>query len=42
MSHLRPAVRMSRTPPRWERPVVKLGTHSAAWPERSGRLAAAQ
>jgi hypothetical protein len=35
-------VRMSRTPPHWERPVVKLGTHPAAWPQRQRRLAAAQ
>jgi hypothetical protein len=42
MSHLRPAVRMSRTQPHWARPVVKLGTHPAAWPERGERLVAAQ
>ena len=32
MSHLRPAVRLSATPTRWRRPVVKLGTHEAAFP----------
>ena len=34
MTHLRPAVRMSATPPRWKRPVVRLGTHPAQWPAR--------
>ncbi|MFC3078155.1 CoA transferase [Phenylobacterium terrae] len=32
LKHLRPAVRMSATPPRWTRPVVPLGTHAPAWP----------
>jgi crotonobetainyl-CoA:carnitine CoA-transferase CaiB-like acyl-CoA transferase len=32
MSHLRPAVRLSATPARWKRPVVKLGAHEAAFP----------
>jgi crotonobetainyl-CoA:carnitine CoA-transferase CaiB-like acyl-CoA transferase len=32
MSHLRPAVRMSATPPRWKRPVARLGAHAPAWP----------
>ena len=32
MTHLRPPVRMSATPPRWQRPVVPLGTHEAEWP----------
>lgn len=32
LKHLRPAVRMSATPPRWSRPVVPLGTHAPAWP----------
>jgi hypothetical protein len=41
MSHLRPAVRMSQTQPRWKRPVARLGTHPAAWPEPEGRLARA-
>jgi hypothetical protein len=34
MTHLRPPGRMSRTPPRWTRGVVPLGTHPAVWPER--------
>jgi crotonobetainyl-CoA:carnitine CoA-transferase CaiB-like acyl-CoA transferase len=42
MSHLRPAVRMSATPPRWKRPVVRLGTHPAEWPARAPELVAAQ
>jgi crotonobetainyl-CoA:carnitine CoA-transferase CaiB-like acyl-CoA transferase len=42
MSHLRPAVRMSATPPRWKRPVVRLGTHPAEWPAREPALVAAQ
>jgi hypothetical protein len=42
MSHLRPAVRMSATPPRWKRPVVKLGTHPAEWPARDVSHIAAQ
>jgi crotonobetainyl-CoA:carnitine CoA-transferase CaiB-like acyl-CoA transferase len=41
MSHLRPAVRLSRTPARWKRPVVKLGTHPAEWPAREAAVAAA-
>lgn len=32
LKHLRPAVRMSATPPSWARPVVRLGTHAPAWP----------
>jgi crotonobetainyl-CoA:carnitine CoA-transferase CaiB-like acyl-CoA transferase len=35
MSHLRPAVRLSATPARWKRPVVKLGTHEAAFPAKA-------
>ena len=31
LHHLGPIVRMSETPPRWEQPVVPLGTHAAAW-----------
>ncbi len=34
MTHLRPAVRMSETPPRWNRPTRPLGADPAAWPER--------
>ena len=33
VTHVRPAVRLSATPARWERPVVPLGTHPAAWPD---------
>jgi crotonobetainyl-CoA:carnitine CoA-transferase CaiB-like acyl-CoA transferase len=32
MTHLRPPVRMSATPPQWRRGVVPLGTHAPAWP----------
>ena len=32
MSHLRPAVRMSATPPQWKRPTRPLGSDPAAWP----------
>ena len=39
LTHLRPGVRMSRTEPRWKRPVVKLGTHPAEWPARERALA---
>jgi len=42
MSHLRPPVRMQRTPARWKRPVVQLGTHPAEWPARDAELAAAE
>jgi len=31
MRHLRPAVGLSATPARWALPVVRLGTHEAAW-----------
>jgi crotonobetainyl-CoA:carnitine CoA-transferase CaiB-like acyl-CoA transferase len=34
LTHLRPVVRLSRTPPRWERPSVPLGSSPAAWPSR--------
>jgi crotonobetainyl-CoA:carnitine CoA-transferase CaiB-like acyl-CoA transferase len=34
LSHLKPAVAMSETPPRWERPAVPLGHHAPAWPGR--------
>ena len=32
MTHLRPVLGMSQTPPRWERPPVPLGYHPPAWP----------
>jgi crotonobetainyl-CoA:carnitine CoA-transferase CaiB-like acyl-CoA transferase len=31
--HLAPALRLSETPPRWERPSAALGAHPAAWPD---------
>jgi crotonobetainyl-CoA:carnitine CoA-transferase CaiB-like acyl-CoA transferase len=34
LAHLRPAVQMSETPPRWERPAVPLGHHAPGWPAR--------
>ena len=30
--HLRPAIRLSKTPPYWSRPPVPLGAHPATWP----------
>jgi crotonobetainyl-CoA:carnitine CoA-transferase CaiB-like acyl-CoA transferase len=33
LTHLKPAVQMSETPPRWARPSVPRGYHKAAWPE---------
>jgi crotonobetainyl-CoA:carnitine CoA-transferase CaiB-like acyl-CoA transferase len=30
--HLAPALRLSETPPRWERPSAPLGTHPPVWP----------
>ncbi|MAY67058.1 MAG: carnitine dehydratase [Rhodospirillaceae bacterium] len=32
MEHLKPVVRMSETPPRWDLPAAPLGTHPPAWP----------
>jgi crotonobetainyl-CoA:carnitine CoA-transferase CaiB-like acyl-CoA transferase len=34
LRHLKPAVRMSETAPRWERPAVPLGHHAPEWPAR--------
>jgi crotonobetainyl-CoA:carnitine CoA-transferase CaiB-like acyl-CoA transferase len=34
ITHLRPVLGMSLTPPRWERPPVPLGTHPPVWPAR--------
>jgi CoA transferase family III len=34
LTHLKPAVQMSETPPRWARPAVPLGYHKPAWPAR--------
>lgn len=33
LTHLRPVVQMSETPPRWARPSVPRGYHKPAWPE---------
>ena len=32
LTALRHAAQLSRTPARWDRPAVPLGTHSARWP----------
>jgi crotonobetainyl-CoA:carnitine CoA-transferase CaiB-like acyl-CoA transferase len=32
LRHLAPVLRMSETPPRWDRPTVPLGHHKAVWP----------
>jgi len=34
ITHLRPVLRMSETPPYWERPPVPLGAHRPVWPSR--------
>jgi crotonobetainyl-CoA:carnitine CoA-transferase CaiB-like acyl-CoA transferase len=34
--HFAPILRMSETQPRWDRPVVPLGHHQAAWPAKQG------
>jgi crotonobetainyl-CoA:carnitine CoA-transferase CaiB-like acyl-CoA transferase len=34
ITHLRPVLAMSATPPRWDRPPVPLGYHPPAWPDR--------
>ena len=34
ITHLRPVLAMSATPPRWDRPPVPLGYHPPAWPAR--------
>ena len=34
LGHLAPALRLSETQPRWERPSVPLGFHDPVWPER--------
>ena len=35
VTHLRPPVQMSRTPARWSRGVVPLGTHPPVWTDRA-------
>jgi hypothetical protein len=32
ITHLKPVVEMSETPPFWARPPVPLGTHPPQWP----------
>jgi len=32
ITHLKPVLQMSETPPRWERPPVPLGHHRPQWP----------
>lgn len=32
MTHLKPALHLSATPPHWDRPPVPLGTHAPVWP----------
>lgn len=32
LSHLKPVLELSETPPFWERPTVPLGTHAPEWP----------
>ena len=34
ITHLRPVLEMSETPPRWDRPPVPLGYHAPQWPPR--------
>jgi len=34
ITHLKPVLGLSETPPYWERPPVALGTHPARWPAR--------
>lgn len=40
VTHLRPALGLSETPPYWSRPPVPLGSSPAAWPTRSSPVAA--
>ena len=35
LRHLSPAVSLSETPPRWDRPSVPPGYHEPVWPKRS-------
>jgi len=35
LQHLAPTVRLSETPPRWDRPTVPLGYHQPVWPARA-------
>ena len=34
LQHLAPVLRMSETPPRWDKPTVPLGYHKPVWPAR--------
>jgi crotonobetainyl-CoA:carnitine CoA-transferase CaiB-like acyl-CoA transferase len=36
LQHLGPVLRLSETPPRWDRPSVPLGYHAPVWPARAG------
>lgn len=36
ITHLGPVLRLSETPPRWDRPSAPRGTHAAAWPPAPG------
>jgi crotonobetainyl-CoA:carnitine CoA-transferase CaiB-like acyl-CoA transferase len=35
LQHLGPVLRLSETPPRWDRPTVPLGYHEPVWPART-------
>jgi crotonobetainyl-CoA:carnitine CoA-transferase CaiB-like acyl-CoA transferase len=35
LQHLAPVLRLSQTPPRWDRPTVPLGYHQPVWPARA-------
>jgi crotonobetainyl-CoA:carnitine CoA-transferase CaiB-like acyl-CoA transferase len=37
LRHLGPVLRLSETPPRWDRPTVPLGYHEPVWPQRAKR-----
>jgi hypothetical protein len=34
ITHLKPVVRLSETPPYWARPPVPLGFHRPEWPDK--------
>lgn len=36
-----PVLRLSETPPRWDRPTVPQGCHEPVWPERTAKPARA-
>jgi len=37
VKHMTPVLRLSETPPYWDKPVVPLGTHQPVWLEQSER-----